>query len=241
VELAELIAELQKHPAEEVTKLLPDAIRQPIYDSGHQAGLGQINEKVKRIEKERDTATQDRERLSNRVRELETNAPDVNKIRQQYEQQLSEVQAGHGEVVTKLQERLEKAEYGNAVSSLEAKLLARGLKPLYARVKSKDLRERLRYDENGELTVLQDGRDIPMAVAAGKDPLDALAEETYTKAEDDEKTVKMPKGPGVGPTPPKGSDTGDKYERIRSEVKKKYTPEEGRQQEKQRKLGLGVT
>ncbi|MCA1571307.1 MAG: hypothetical protein LC798_13505 [Chloroflexi bacterium] len=219
--LEEIVAGLAEHSIEDVVKALPTgtgSVYQSIYKRGYDAARAAMDEKVIAAETRATSAEA-------RVGQLEAerkDQPDVEAIRRQYDEKIEDLQKKHQKEADRQAARLENAEYGTAVSNLEAIMLRKGLKPLYAKVRAKDLRERIRFDKDGKMTVVSKGHDqVPIDVRDGQDPLAALADEAFNEAEADEKAVQVPAGPGVRETNQGAGGGASPYEQAREAVKQK--------------------
>jgi len=215
-----LVEGLKEHDPKKVLESLPrgaGSVYQLAYDKGHQDAVGKERSIRERVEKEHNALRSERDSLQERLQEVESEVPNVEKINEQWEERIGEVRSEKEQEVAALKERLDAAEYGNAIKTLEAKMLKKGLKPLYARVKAKDLRERIRFDEEGKIRVFQKDREIPLEAAPNQSPLDALADEAFNEAEADEKMTGVKSGPGLRDSEGGrgGGQEGDRYQKAR--------------------------
>lgn len=242
-ELKDLVAKLATFPVADVLNEMPrgtGTVFQAAHDVGHRVGKASEASARETAERDRDAALAKTATLEARIKELEKGAPDVDKIHQQHNDQLEEEREKHQKAIARLTERLDRAEVGGAVASLEAKMLEKGLRPLHARVRAKDMRERITFDDDGRMIVKQKGRDaIPIDVKSGQDPLDVLADEAFNEAEADEKMVRVPPGPGVRDTTAGGSTPRvEQLKKIQEDVKTGRGEQDEHRRKKMEKLGI---
>lgn len=178
----ELVAELAKADQAEVVQMLQTKAHplwQGIFNQGHSTATAQAKKDREKVETDLQAANAAVEKAKADIAKLEEKAPDMAKLRTQYETQIQE-----------LQQKLKAAEDGVSgikrettlemqLKELQSKLIAAKVHPRIAKIviSDKEIRDRLTINDDGSVTVKQHGKDIPMVVASGQDVLDALATE----------------------------------------------------------------
>ena len=150
---------------------------QEIFNRGHKAGVAHMDKQVSAAE----TAQKTAETAQEKAEGLLAKAPDATQLREQYTKEIDDLKGTHK---SELEER-----EGRLVSTLQAaeraKLVALlvgssyGVDSDYAEViaAKPDVIERISVTEEGEVLVLQRGKQIPIQAADGKTPLGLMAEE----------------------------------------------------------------
>lgn len=174
--------------------------------------------------------TTERATLQNKIRELEDKSPSVATVNQQWETKLTEAEQTHKTELQKEREKTSRILHQRDQKALETELINRKVPAAMARTLSKDpdLLARFQYDDNGALSVLQAGQQIPLTPGQGQTHLGLVAEEIAATVENDLKISNGDRGSGVAAGNQPGRVGGDAafYESIRETAKKEQQGEQ---------------
>lgn len=194
------------------------AAYQAIYDRGHGGATSRLKSDIEDLEGKLSKEQKRRKKAEERAEQLEEENPEVGEIRSQYEEQLEETREEYEERLRKQGETLNSERRQRARSDLVA-MLSGELDRDYAEVQVDRVLSngRIRHDDEGEIEVLQDGKDIP--IQADK-PLEALASEITESADPKWRVSKADSGSGTQGSGAAGSGGSNRYDRIREKAKK---------------------
>lgn len=242
MDLNELIQKLGEHPKDQVVTALKSGahpVFQEVFNAGHSTATEQAKTDKQALETQLADVKADLDKATTRVQELEEKAPDVAKVREQYQTEITDLKTKHEQELEDRDQRLRNERMGRAVSDLRTKLVERGVDGEYAQVKVEraDVRARLRHNDDGQLEVLQAGKEIPFQPADGKNALDLLADEIREGTDPKWITSNADRGSGTGGGG--GRPGGDMFDRIRKETKEREKAQGARSPEE--RLGLSRT
>ena len=206
--------------AKAVAKLIQEeaeTVYHVIYNAGHGKATAEKNVIIQAKDAEIAQLKTDAETKDIRITELEKKTPELETIRQQYEDQIKTIKAEHKTAIEAKDGQIQSERTGRARSDLRAKLTK--LDPLYAEVAVRGAEGRMRFNDKGELEVLQKGLEIPFVPSEGKSGLDLLADEITTEADPRWVTSNVDTGAGSekGNNTPAGKDF---FESIRTSAPK---------------------
>lgn len=155
-------------------------VYQLVYDRGHGAATGRKSTEVERLTTERDNAIRERDEAQAKLSEIEGSAPDAEKIREQYNAELEKAKLKAKETEEALKARLHKERVARARADLRTTLVSKhSIDPDYAEVLASrpDIEERFSFTDDGDVEVLQRGKQIPYAPGDGQTSVGLLAAE----------------------------------------------------------------
>ncbi len=227
MDLEQLIAALNGHADRaaliEAIKRNAKPVFQAIFDEGHGVGLAKANARVAQLEAEKKSADDAAAAAKGKVAEYEREKPDLAKLREGYEAQIAELKAKNTADKKAHREEMTRKDLARDYAELKALLVGADFRvdADYADVlvAKPDVQSRIRYAQDGVREVLQPGRDIPIAVASGEDPMRELAKALVEKVEKKWIVSGAAGGAGVknGAAAP---SKGDVFERVRAQVKR---------------------
>lgn len=187
MDLDQLLAELIKHPIQDVVAKLPrgsGTLFQTVFDQGHGAAHATHTARVTALEQERTALQGKLSEATNKLSELEKggdkSAPDAAALRTQYEEQIRTLTEQHTAAINALKAERVNERQTAAFTNLRNMLIARGVDADKAAVMAaqEDVRARLRFSEDAAtFDVLQKGKDIPLAVTGEQSAADLLVNE----------------------------------------------------------------
>lgn len=224
--LAELLAELAKLDREEVVRGIHDSaqnVYQVIFDRGHSTATTKAAAEKTRLEGELVAANTAKQEAETKYTQLKAENPDVAKIHEQYGAQITDLKEKNKETVKTLKAQFGSERHNRAVADLRTKLVSVGVDPDYAAVQAEkpEVQKRLRFDDAGNLEVLQEGKEIPLQPGDGKVPLDLLAAELKGRTPAKFVTATVDRGSQVDGGSGGGSGGKSKFDKIRAEVKER--------------------
>lgn len=157
---------------------------QAIFQEGHNVGYGQKHSELAALQTRATAAEGQVATLTQQLTEARAGGPvDVNKLHADYKLKLDEKDKAIADLRTESVGRLESLSLKVAQSKLQKALEDLGVDPVYAEVLAEkpEIRRRLKPQEDKAVTVYQEGTEIPIVGANGKDPLHILAEELHPK------------------------------------------------------------
>lgn len=211
MELAELLQGLRDHAdagedqAAEVVKGLNEqlpAVHQVIFNAGYARGESKGKGPVTKLETDLKAAQDRVAELQQQLEEKGGGEKAVTELQEKVSHWKGEAERLQGELEAKENEHKQ----ASRTQRLEARLadvkakLTQRLVPEYGELLAKDpdLRGRLRYDDDGNLELLQKGSDRPIPVPEGKDPVDLLVDEVVKATPAKFVRQDVPTGSGVG-------------------------------------------
>lgn len=214
-------------PDEKIAEALQSdahGVFQTIYDKGHSNATERSTSRTKELETELATAKGNLTKAQEQLEEYRKKAPDSEKLREQYERDLEKIQQEHEEKVKTIESKLVNEREKRHFSELKAHLVdgKQRLDPDYADVltQKEEVRKRIKFTEDGELEVLQAGKEIALAPADGVSPLALLAEELKKNAPKKFILVEGDRGAGAGGEAGSGGGFFGNYrERLEEERK----------------------
>lgn len=213
--IAALVAKAMEGGVDSVTanKAIADALQQhaqpvfqAVFDRGHSAASTASKAKITELEGQVTAANAKVEAAEANVRALSGKTPDVEKIRADHQKALDDAKAEHQKALDTLTraldtERASRDAADMAIFLADAGMLTDWTKDFAAKP---ELVSRIRRDEHGNRVVLQKGSDsVYLQVAAGVDPLKALAAEYVPTVDARYRSATADGGSGTG-----GSSTG---------------------------------
>lgn len=201
----EQLLEAIKNPTSENAKAAATALKklaQPIYQAVFNTGHSEATEKAKTTEKElTEKLEAEQERASKaekKAKDLEAGAPDVAKVTEQFEQQITELKEKHKAEKKALEQKAQDAALEIHRAKAVDKLVEQGVNRTYAEVlmEREANRNRLKLDKDGKLQILQAGKDIPIVVDAEQSPLDVFTAELAGATPAELKTSNGDRGAG---------------------------------------------
>jgi hypothetical protein len=221
-ELSEVVAELLSHFNTDKDKTVQalQAGAQPVYqkafDAGHGEGLKRGRQEKADVDAKVASLTAELATANEQLTELRDKTPDVQKVRDQYDRQITDLKDKHTKELAKEREKRETADMNRELSKLEAKLGKR-LDPLAVKalMVDPDLKKRLQPKGDGSFDVMQHGKDIPFSPGEGQDALDLLADELTAKQDPKWRLANTDTGSGVEGQGTGGGGGADPYAKIR--------------------------
>jgi hypothetical protein len=163
--------------------------------------------------------TTERATFQTKIRELEDKSPSVATVNQQWDDKLKEADRNHTTELQKEREKTSRILHQRDQKALETELINRKVPASMAKTLSKDpdLLARFQYDDNGTLSVLQAGQQIPLTPGQGQTHLGLVADEIAATVDNDLKTSNGDRGSAIGAGNLPGRTGGDAeyYEGIR--------------------------
>ena len=208
----------------EASDALPQAARQHLHDLGHAEGKKEAGD-TSAIEKERDDAKKAQEAAEAKAKKLEEQLaekqPEVAKIRDEYEQRLSEKDQEVKAAQKKAADDLAAERQQAAKRQLETGLAGRVLTDSIARGIANDpqVASRLRVGDDGELRAYQADGKTPLALTGSQTAVEALVADVAAS-----QPKELLKAEGSGGSGAGSGSTGDAddFAAIRDEVKTQY-------------------
>jgi hypothetical protein len=156
------------------------------------------------------------------IGELEKKAPEAASLKQQYEQQVEQLKEQHKTAQSKLKDQLANERRQTVISTLTAKLVQAKVDPKYAKViaRDEDIIKRLKFNDDGTLDVMQQGKDIPVVPGENQDRLDVLVEDVVRETDPKFISADVDRGGGHKPDTSSGGNGSGSYDAIRERVKK---------------------
>lgn len=228
--LQELIAELMKlgPKADEFADALKEGagtMYQTIFNRGHKYANEENKTKISTLEQERDRERDRAAKAEAKAAKLEQDQPDVNAIRTEYKDKITELETALETAKADGDKRVQGVLDAQSRSELKALLMSSEFGSIdgeYASVMAERYGGRLKHepvkDKPGEFTlmVMADGSEnIPIQ---SKEPLKALAKELSDKVDARYKNAKVDNGSGTGGSGGGSGGQGD-FDAIRKEVK----------------------
>ncbi len=194
-------------------------IHQGIFDKGFGKAKTEFQVREVALQDQLKAATEDLGKVQGELKEVREKAPDVGKVTEQFQGEIKSLKDKHKQDIDTLRASNLAEKRNRDLATLRAQLAAK-LDPEYAKLKSElgETASRLRYNSDGNLEVMQAGKEIPFAPAEGKNPLDLLADEIITSADPKWVVSNVNGGSGVNNSGGNsGGGSGSVYERIRAE------------------------
>lgn len=215
-----------------VVKALTDSaqpIYQAIFDKGHAAATARKAEDVAEVQRRLDAASATIQTMERELEKLKGEQPEASKLHDQYKSEIEQLKESHKKDVAKLREAIGTERLRRAQADLKVKLTSGRkdygdavLEDAYADVliQHPDTLKRLKFTDDGRLEVLQAGKDIPLQVGDGQEPINLLAQELKQGA--NPKLIVSNVGTGSGENGTTGASGGGKnfYDTVRDNVKK---------------------
>lgn len=226
--LQELLAKLreiapQPEAFASALKEAAQGLYQHIFDAGHAVATARFNADKTALEGQLENANKAKEKAERRVAQLEAEKPDVQKIRDEYKEEIERLTREKQEALDAGEARVRAVLDSRAVSDLKAVLIGEhGVDSVYAEVLADRAKARIHHvpvkDKPGEhnLEVLVEGKTIPIQTDK---PLAALASEIAEKVDAKFKTGKVDTGAGTRTGGAGGG--GNIFSKVREDVKKR--------------------
>jgi len=182
--LAEAIAFLATADRAEVQaaieKDLP-GLYQQVFQKAHDVGYGKKAGELTKAEAKIAELGNQITGLETKVAELGTKSPDIAKLHEQYGQQIRELTAAKDAEVSTARGELNNMQYSAGLNRIRNKLVGLGLDPDYAeaQLERPTIRSRIKNDGGGKLSILQAGKDIPIAGESIEQVEAAFAKELF--------------------------------------------------------------
>lgn len=197
---------------------------QPVYqyafDRGHSDATQRSKEKLTEVETQLATTKGELTTATATLTDLQSKAPDVKKITDQFQAQITDLKAKHKVEVDGMKSTVTESTLSRARADLKSALIAKGVDPDYADVlvNKGEIKARMKTTEVGGIEVMTEGRDIPLTAGEGQTPLGLFADELSGKVPAKFLSSNADRGSGVNGGPSKGSDSADQYKKIREDV-----------------------
>lgn len=183
-DLTELMQQLSEHEASDVAKALQSSahgVWQEVWNAGHANATKRAKDDLESKEAELKAEREAKAKLEARVEAMKQQQPDTAKIREQYDAEINELREKHEAEKQALVADRAQSETRRARSDFKARLVSMGVDSDWAEVQAEKLANRFKY-QDGELQILQAGKDIPITPGEGKTAIELLAEETRKAA-----------------------------------------------------------
>lgn len=150
-----------------------------VWNSGHKQAASEGKTKLTELKNQVKELEEKAEGLEGTVTELRAKAPDAAKLQGDYQKEIDNLKNKHKGEVERLKGSIESERRTRTMADLRTKLVSSGVDPDYAEVivQKPDLVSRIRFDESGNVQVMQPGKDIPYAPDGAIGPVDTLAKE----------------------------------------------------------------
>ncbi len=248
--LQEAIAHLMAHTdRKEVIDLIHSSAQplwQEIFNKGHGVATEKGRLDLEKVTGEKVALEGKLSTANATITELQSKAPDVAKIQQEWSQKLADQDAAHQKVLKDIRDKGITATRDSTLGNIRSKLIAAGVDQKYAAVMTQDpeLMKRIVVREDGTVSILQKGATaIELVPAANQTALDILHTELFEAAKKDApQLVKVSADGGAGVTT--GGEGGAKggaafYEGIRKQkAEEQKVTVEGGEAALQKRLGM---
>lgn len=249
--LQEAVAVLMGHSnRQEVKDLLhreAHPLAQMFIDQGHGIASETFKAERKTLTDAKEAAERERDQLRTENETLKKDKPDLAQMQRDHQVELDKIKADAKKDVQKEKEKNKAHLRQRDQAAIESKLVAKGVKPLLAKLMAKDpdVLARLDHDEEGNVTVFKAGSKIPLTAADGQSPLDLLvgeldgqvqAEDRSAGPVDQGSDLNKDRNNGAG-----GSGGQNRFDKIRAEEEEKNKAgEAGTAQIRNKKFGSAV-
>jgi hypothetical protein len=207
----EVVAALKKHGK---------PVYQLVFDDGHGVATEQLNSKLSKVEQERDAAKTEARDAKKDLQKLRDESPDAAKLEEQYRNELAEKDAEIEALRTQSQQEKLEWRRDNALERLRAALAPQvvdGYEELL--VGRGSTADRFSFDDDGNLRVLQLGKQIPYAGDV-EAQIKSLADDLMKEVKPIFRNSKVKEGSGRDAAGGDGSPKGrDLFKNIRENVK----------------------
>ncbi|HYG66112.1 MAG TPA: hypothetical protein VD838_00585 [Anaeromyxobacteraceae bacterium] len=202
----EQLLEALKDPSTADAKTVAKALQkhaQPIYQEIFNRGHSQATEKLtaekEAVEAQLEAAEEKATKAEAKAKKLEEGSPDVAKVTEQFQQEIADLKEKHKLEKKALETKVVDVQLQTYREKAIAKLVAADVDPAYAEVllERQANRDRLKLDKDGKLSILQAGKDIPIAAEDGTDALDAFVQELAGATPANFKTSNGDRGAGA--------------------------------------------
>lgn len=226
---ADAIDALQQHAHE---------VYQEIFDRGHGEATRKAREQTEQLERDLEQARSELEKREQRIERLEEEQPDVARIESEYQDEIAELKEEAREKMSNLRDQISSERMARARSDLTSTLVQEGVDRDYAEVQVHKAVDngRIRHTEDGEVEVLQPGKEIPLQV---DDPLGSLAEEIHDRTPAKFRSSDADRGSGAEGGSGGGSGSSV-YDRIREQAEEERTGSRDPSEELDERLGAGA-
>lgn len=202
----------------DVTAGLPQTVRQALFDDGHATATRASEARLKVIEAEKKTISDQLETFKTDLEKERKGKPDAEAIRREYEQKLLDAEARRKQEVDTITGELHTTRLGTTRDQVMATLLAKGVDPIIARYTVQELVDQGRIKiQDGKPAVYSKDGATPLAPPAGRKPEEVLAEEVFSTIDPRYKRSSAGAGAGEG----YGGGTGESaafFETLRKEA-----------------------
>lgn len=222
----ELAAELGKLDRETAIAALREAapgLNQAIYQDAFNLGYGKRSGETTEVAARLKEADAKLATVTSQLEEAKKASPDLEKIHGQYRDQIEELQRAHAEALSKATRTIVQGARARVEMQLVDALVARGVKRRAAEheVQRRETSDRLQVADDGTVTILAKGGNIPLATTGAMTPTDAFIDELFPRFEADDLSSRA--GPGAGNPGNPGNNNAGEYaylDAIRADVKK---------------------
>lgn len=239
MKLSELLAKLGGLPDAEKDKDAVDVLHnvvaadvfQPIFDRGHNAGLAKGSSQSTDLKTRAETAEAAAKAATEQLDEFKKKSPDAAKLQEQYQSDLKKKDEEHKAELAKRDQVLAAERTKRVRSDLVRELLSHKVDKDYAEVLADkpEVRDRIRFNDAGEIEVLQKGKDIAIVPSSEKGALAMLSEELKATVPAKFITSDATGGSGVGSENGTSAPSGDVFNTIREKEKKRNEEAAARQ------------
>jgi len=230
MDLTEAVEAISQADQTEAVSALMDKAKgvfQEVWNKGYKKRQAEDDETVKTAKASAESATTDLGKAQKKITNLEKNQPDVEAIRTEERQAAADTLQGKEEQIAKLKQGRVDDKKAGAKNYMLAQLT--NVRGVYARAAVRDaIDERVTFDDDGNMTVYQNGIKVPVATKDGQNPLDVVAAEILkdTPKELVVSTVGSD-GTGVDKTGGSGGAGTGEYDKIRTDMKERQESRKG--------------
>lgn len=218
--LWEQIGDLPKADVAEGLKTSNHGAWQDIWNAGHNTAHGKAKEGEEALQSQLETAQSELATAQKELEKLQKKQPDVAQIHEDYKAEIEELKAKQKDALVAKDATIRDRELARGKSGLMAALVADGVDADYAEVMvgKETVLKRLSIDTDLNLTVLQEGREIPIQPNEQKTAVQLYADELRKSVPP--KFVTSGGDRGSGTKRPGSSGSGDHFTDLRERVSK---------------------
>lgn len=213
----------QKEVLDSIRTGYHDTLWQPIANVGFAAGRSSRDDEVKTLNDRVTVLDGEKTRLTGEVATLSDKNKDVAAVQREAAQKIADAEAEVKKVRAESRTAVEKAVRDRDVATYEGLLVAKGVHADNAKAQGILFRERMTYDKDGVLTVMQEGSENIPYTAHGQELLKIVADTTAKRLPATMFVSKVDTGADTTGDNASGGGTGggDVYAQIREEEKKR--------------------
>ncbi len=200
---------------------LPQELREHVNRQGFKAGSERADAEKATLEREKTSLQQQITAKEAEVAKLREGNPDAEKVRQEYEQKLTEAENKRKADVLEVQNKLNASTLAAERDAVAAHLVSKGVDKLIAKYKAQELVDagRIKVDTAGSVTVYGPDGATPISVAAGLSAGQTLGEEAIKSVDPTYIKSTTNAGPGGGNGSGGSDASGSDFDAIRNQVK----------------------